>query len=377
MSLTGPEKSVRLFYITYLWAGSHGTDILKAAFDFSDEHLLMKEMGFDQAEFMNPKELFLRLAVNRLRYEQGCYLSDPPFETVSFGDMLGSIRNYCDGFIKEPEQAHLQARFFCFMMYFSPFYLHMDDFRIKMLEDYFEELQEDESPIAKLLIEFESFFFNELVTAETVDYEESFLLHINTFLTLMNYLVYEDKIPLIMDITEYPTSYERAAFSELQQQILAFFKKISRRKDYQWLARCVEPFAADITDAVLPTYKACFNQQYLNVAIVTVPDYFILQTIRDLLHQFTFVNVTYTNQNDPNVDFYITTFQKLLPEGVDKPYFVVPLIKDYDCQTELFELLWAAYKEEMINKITFEALERDLDQNLETIQEVINEDFEE
>lgn len=348
MKIDGNEAMLRMFYTTYLWAGNLGQDILLSKFDFCDERNIMRILHFDKANFMHPREIFLRLAVNRLRAEQGYELEFPKFQTLPFSEFLPALTTYCEKFIADSQQAYLQARFISYMLYFTPFYINIDDFRIQELNDYYEELKDSNNSLIDLIEEYEQFFFTELVPETQADYEESFLLHINLFVTFMNYIIHQGDSPLIMDITRHEHAQEHDTYQELLKRNGDFFRRICRRKNFAWLAACCEDLVEDVTYNILPTFKNCYNHQTLNVGILTIPDYFIMQTIKEVLKQFGFVRIHFTNFDDPNIDFFISTFDTLLPDNLEKPIFIVELIENSGYEKELFAELWQAYRQKIL-----------------------------
>lgn len=350
MKIDGNEAMLRMFYTTYLWAGNLGKDIHQSEFNFCDERKIMRELHFDKANFMHPREIFLRLCVNRLRAEQGYKLELPKFQTLPFSEFLPSLTTYCEKFITDPQQAYLQGRFISYMLYFTPFYININDFRIKELNEYYEELKEAGNSLIDLIEEYEQYFFTELVPETTPDYEESFLLHINLFVTLMNYVIHQGDSPLIMDITRHEHAHEHDAYLELLKRNGDFFRRICRRKNFAWLADCCDDLVEDVTYNILPTFKNCYDNQTLNVGILTIPDYFIMQTVKEVLNQFGFVQVYFTNFDDPNIDFFISTFDVLLPDNLAKPNFIVELIEDSSYEKELFAQLWHAYRQKTLQQ---------------------------
>lgn len=347
MKIVGRESLLRMFYTVYLWAGNHGEDILEGPFDFSAELQLMADNGFDDAEFMHPKEIFLRLAVNRLRSDQGHYLATAPIETLSFSGLIEPIIAYSEQFLTDQLRIQNHARFLCYMLHFTPVYLNIEDFRVTALNDYFEELKAQQSPIAALVEEYEDFFFSELVDTNQIDYEESFLLHINILVTLINYVVHEGNAPMIMNIARHLPPGEEGLFDELKKKNAVFFRKVVRRKDFGWLSKYVNELLIDLTFTVLPTYKETMKKDKLNVAILTTPDYYVSQNIKEMLKQFSFVKIHYANFDSPEIDFFVTTFESLLPAGLEKPYYIVDLVQGDDYQADIFQATWAAYKEKL------------------------------
>lgn len=120
------------------------------------------------------------------------------------------------------------------------------------------------------------------------------------------------------------------------------------QKNFAWLAACCEDLVEDVTYNILPTFKNCYNHQTLNVGILTIPDYFIMQTIKEVLKQFGFVRIHFTNFDDPNIDFFISTFDTLLPDNLEKPIFIVELIENSGYEKELFAELWQAYRQKIL-----------------------------
>lgn len=348
MKITGNEAMIRMFYTTYLWAGNLGRDIHLSQFDFKEEREIMRTLHFDQADFMHPREIFLRLAVNRLRAEQNYPLELPQFKTLPFSEFLPALTTYCEKFIPDATQAYIQGRFISYMLYFTPFYINVDDFRIKELNNYYEELKERGSSLIDLIEEYELFFFSELVPKTHPDYEESFLLHINLFVTLTNYIIHQGDSPLIMDITRHEHEHEHEAYQELLKRNNEFFRRICRRKNFSWLTPCCDDLVEDITYNILPTFKNCYDHQMLNVGILNIPDYFIMQTVKEVLKQFGFVQLFFTNFDDGNIDFFISTFKELLPDNLEKPAFIVELVENSNYEKELFAALWQAYRQKVI-----------------------------
>lgn len=353
MKITGRETLLRMFYTVYLWAGDHGTMLLNS-FDYSfvTEKQLIQQLGWDSKDFMHPQEIFLRLAVNRIRGQQGHFLPDLPLDASCFSDFIQPLETYASSFIPDGQQARCHARFIGYMLYFTPYYLDIDDFRVQELNHYYENLKESQLPIALLAEEYEAFLFSQLIDSEKAQYEESFLLHINVFVTLMNYLVHGGDAPMIMDIARTVTTTDGGLFDDIHSYNQQFFRKIVRRKDFTWLAPALEDLVTDLAYVVIPTYKESLTHDFLNVAILTTPDYWVSQTVKELLKQFAFIKIHYGASDHQEIDFFVTTFECLLPKDLAKPYYVVELVPGSDYQTELFVHLWQAYKAKLIKRQT-------------------------
>lgn len=351
MKITGRETLLRMFYNVYLWAGNHGLEIINADdYPLAAEKDLMQQLRWNKEDFMHPQEIFLRLAVNRIRADQGHFLADPPLETLAFSDFVDPLEAYAASFISDSQQAHYHARFICYMLYFTPYYMNIEDFRVQELNQYYDTLKERNSPVALLVEEYEQFIFSQLIDPDRAQYEESFLLHINVFATLINYLVHGGDAPMIMDIARSVTTVEASVFEELRLQNQQFFRKVVRRKDFTWLSGALDDLITDLTYVMMPTYKESLNHGFLNVAILTTPDYWVSQTVKELLMQFSFIKIHYCSHDRPEIDFFITTFECLLPENLEKPYYVVELVPGIDYQKELFNHLWEAYKTKLMKR---------------------------
>lgn len=348
MRLTGAEVPLRMFYTTYLWLGHHGEDLKSAVGIMTAEVELTKRLTDQFQQFMHPKELTLLLAVHRLRYEQGHWLEELSYPDLGPPAFSAALQQY-GTFITDAAQRKLHLQSLAAVFFLTPLYFEASDFRGQQLLHHFQQLPLD-NPLKALALEFEEYFFRELVNLDATEYQQIDLWRINFYTTLLRYALFPGDLPLISDLTRYIPTEERPLFEQMKRQQKVFFRKIAKRLRYPWLAQTLNAFVEDCSYALFPNYKDCFQRCILKVGIVTSPDYYIQQLVRNLLRQFAFVKVAFTSALDEEMDFFITTFENLLPKNLQKPYFVMDLTQEFHCQTQLFHALWEAYHEKALNQ---------------------------
>lgn len=347
MQLIGSEVPLRMFYTTYLWLGHHGEDLEQEVGPMLREELFAKNLTDKFEQFMHPKEITLLLAVHRLRYEQGHWLEEIPYPDLNTPAFSRELASY-GTFISDQSQRKLHLQSLAAVFFLTPLYFEACDFRGELLLSYFEQLPLD-APLKVLALEFEADFFREMLAINPADYPRLNLWRINFYATLLRYSFFGD-LPLISDLTRYIPTEEQALFDQMKRQFKLFFRKIAKRQRYPWLTPAFFAFIEDCSYALFPHYQDCFQRCVLKVGIVTSPDYYVQQMIRNLLRQFAFVNITFTSALNEEMDFFVTTFENLLPKELHKPYFVMDLTQELHCQTQLFHALWEAYHEKALNQ---------------------------
>lgn len=343
MQIAGPESVVRMFYTTYLWSGSHGSDLLEANVDLQAEQNLAQTLITTCGYFMPPEEIFTRLAVSRIRLEQGFLLDPATRPDISIhGQIETVIKDYLNPLIPDEHQRKSHCQFICYLLYLTTHYTDAADFRIQDLKAFIRNLDFND-PIVETLADYSDFFFNQLAFVTQTDYEQIFLLRLNLFVELVNYCVHQGNAPMILDLTKTVRAVDSASFNYLKERNLSFFQSCPYLQQFPWFKEQLDNFTEDCTHAVFGLYKNCHTQAKLKVYIIPSPDHYVRQTLKELLTQLNFVEVLSTDTNNTAADFYITTFEKLLPP-TNKNYYLVNLIDNRDWQIELFATLWRAYE---------------------------------
>lgn len=348
MAITGSELVLRMFYSTYLWLGNHGEDLSYTTFSLQTEAFLAARLNQGCHHFMHTKEIFLHLSVQRLRYEQGHLLEKEAYPDLLMDELAQSLIPYIQNFICENPQQRLHQLSLNCLFLLTPLYLEID-FRGEILLKYFEKLPE-KNPFKRLVLEFQTYFFQEIITLNTDKYEHLNLWKVNFLVLLLRFDLIAGDIPMISDLSRYVSPMEQPLFNRLKQQLKIFFRKVAKRQTFPWLTKHLNDFVDDCTYALFANYKHGLQHDYLTVGIITSPDHYIQQILNNLMRQFTFVNVVFTTVDDPNVDFFLTTFEDLLPPDCDKPYFLIDLTHEIHCQTQLFNALWEAYHQKALQQ---------------------------
>lgn len=297
---------------------------------------------------MHPKEIFLHLGVQRLRYEQDHCLENSAYPALLVDCFEEVLSPYVNKFLCEKAQQRRHQLSLNSLFLLTPLYLEID-FRGEKLLDYFDQLPKKD-PVKRLVWEFQDYFFNEIVTLGADEYEHLDLWRVNLLTIILRFALIEGDIPMISDLSRYIPPVERSLFDQLKKQHKVFFQKVAKRLNYPWLTKHLNTFVEDCTYALFANYKNCFQRYYLTVGIISSPDHYIQQILNNLMRQFTFVKVVFTTADDPSVDFFLTTFEELLPAGSDKPYFLVNLTHDIHCQTQLFNALWETYHQKTMKQ---------------------------
>lgn len=346
MTITGSELVLRMFYSTYLWLGNHGDDLSYTSFSLQTEALLAPILNQECHHFMHTKEIFLHLSVQRLRYEQGHHLENEVYPDLLMDELAQSLVPYTQSIICESPQQRCHQLSLNYLFLLTPLYLKMD-FRGEILLKYFDGLPE-KSPLKRLVLEFQDYFFQEIITLNTDKYEYLNLWRVNFLVLLLRFDLIAGDIPMISDLSRYVPPLERPLFDQLKRQQKVFFRKVAKRQTFPWLTKHLNDFVEDCTYAFFVNYKHGLQHDYLTVGIITSPDHYIQQILNNLLQQFAFVKVLFTTAEDPEVDFFLTTFEDLLPPDCNKPYFLVDLTQEIQCQAQLFITLWDAYHQKAI-----------------------------
>lgn len=349
MALTGPENMLRSFYTMYLWAGSHGDDLILSNDDFSDEQRLTKILFETVGSFMHPKELLLRLSISRLRFNQGYRLALTHQDLFSQSILRPVLQSYTSRFISDTSQATLHVNYLIQNLYLTSQYTDTMDFRVVELQKFYQS-QSSDCAIITTIDEYCQHFQQNIVES-SVPNSAGYLMKINLLATLLNFEEYQGNNPRIMDLTKHTATDDQEAFYHLLEQNEAFFSTFRLQKRFFWLKHAQDRFSETITHAVFPCYKVTAQQQKLRVALLTSPDHYICQTLTDLLSHLEFVELVAPEKQLKTADFYVTTFTSLLPTDLKTPYFVVDLMEHVDYQTQLFSALWHTYQKKVLAQV--------------------------
>lgn len=344
MTIVGNESILRILYTTYMWAGDHGELLESWSFDFTLEKKITRQLLSAHGTFMHPKELFLRLAVSRIRYEQGHHLQEVQFTELTQSRLCDDISKYTTQFINDSYQQVIHTRYICSLLYLAPYYIDPADFRVQELKRYYDIAQDNHSAV-RIVDDYLSFLFTELLNAQTIDYEETLLLKMNLFVLLLRYIIHRGPAPRIIDLTKHVSDKQNTLFTNLEKQNYTFFQEHIEITTLPWVKDNLATFTEDFTHAVFPVYKEGCKSNQLKVCILSAPDHYVRQTLKELLNQLSFVDLQFSEKVSEEVDFYITTFENLLPANNTTPYFVVDLVDNIDCQTKLFTTLWKNYQQ--------------------------------
>lgn len=344
MMVTGPESSVRMLYSSFLWMGSHGSELTSDR-RFESERELLEKMSISKQNYMNPKEALLVLSVSKLRYLQGYPLQSSPFKGLVLPKTELEVQRYLRSFIPDMEQLRNHLDFIGYQLFYAPYYINEDDGRLPFILQHYHELKDKNDTIYQALLELLEHLEEDNALVD-IDPASELLLKLNIFTTLLTYSIQNGPMPLTLYSLSQSESLSLKAYEELYKSIYLFLTKVSRRKKFTWIKNCQAIFAETLALNILPMTQTLYKKVKLNTAIVPIPNYKMVGELKSFLSQFEFVDINYRSTADEDIDFYITTFEELVPVA-DKPAFIVPLSETPTYHVDLFGALWRTYQQKL------------------------------
>lgn len=326
MELTGREAVIRLVYIKTLWAASLGEDINFSPLSFEKEEALLNEIHSLLPSHLHPKLARLMLCVNRLRNEQKNYLGEAPFEDLLFSQTKPLLEHYFSSLLDSRIQIRRNIEFLNYLFYYYPYCVKNDGQILNPLMLYYAKNIEERDPLCLAIDAFHRYCSKELLQNTLNEQEEKLLLD-NIARTFLNYSIQKNEIPLLFETGNKEQFLQSELYTQLYPAIRKTVRKLSRRKQLEWLATVDGSISKTLCLSLLPHFTV--TDEKVQVGIVAIPNYLYLQQVVKFLSNLSFIDIVFQPQADEPIDLFITTFKELLPANTNDYYLINILNADY------------------------------------------------
>ncbi|GMS53161.1 helix-turn-helix domain-containing protein [Enterococcus raffinosus] len=341
MKVIGNEFEIRMMLHSVIWNGSSGQDIINLNLDPSDELKLLKIIGILDCPTINTNELLTLLTVTKLRIEQKFFVKDLLFDvSLLETDVTIKLKNFL--LEKKVPDSHLSEELFSlfYQLYCHLLFFDVDDIRLKYIKNYYLELEKKEKSLTMCL-------FNELLeeirlNVEIEEDKNYDIILANLFIIVFSFTIKQRVLPTISEFSKNEIITQQEDYKALDF-IKKRLKKVSRRKNFHWITDHFKDFIVYISFAILPYINT--KKKKVNVAIVPLPNHMLINGIKRFLSLFSFVELSFAEENSPEIDLFISTFQRHVPKDCRNCFFVDIRGLNSRSKNELFSVLHQIYQE--------------------------------
>lgn len=334
MELSGHEGVIRLFYIKTLWSASLGDDLNRCELDFTAEDNLVRDLIHVFHLPLHPKLIRLMLCISRLRNVQKSYLVEPPFDDLLFSQITPLLENYLANQLETTEQIKRNVEFFNYLFYYYPYCTKNQSHSVNPLMFYYTKNVEERDPLCLAIDSFYRYCSKELLKNVLGEQEEKMLLN-NIARTFLSYSIQKKKIPLLFETGSKETFMDSQLYCELYPSVKTAIKKLSRRRQLEWLDDVTDSLAKTLCLSLLPLFIV--TDEKIRVGLLSIPNYLYLQHVIKYLQSLNFIEIVFQPQPGDQIDLFITTFKELLPSQNAAHYLLNILNTNYE--TDLLPML--------------------------------------
>lgn len=334
MELTGHEAVIRLFYIKTLWSASLGEDLTRSQLDFTTEENLCRDLISTFRLPIHPQLILLMLCVCRLRNEQNNNLNEAPFDDLLFSQVTPILETYLSKSLTSSVQVKRNVEFFNYLFFYYPYCIKKNAQIVNPLTFYYTKNVEERDPLCLAIDSFYRYCSKELLHNILGEQEEKLLLN-NIARTFLSYSIQKRKIPLLFETGSREKYMQSKLYRKLYPAIRSAIKKLSRRRQLEWLATVTDPLSKTLCLNLLPLFIV--TDEKIRVGLLSIPNYLYLQHIVKFLQSLNFIEIVFHPQPGDQIDLFITTFKELLPSQNSDYYLLNILNTNYE--TELLPLL--------------------------------------
>lgn len=340
MTISGDEAVLRMLYICIFWTVEPG--IVDARFgNYEQESFLLDTLPSCYSTFIHRQGILLILLVNRYRYEHKHEIRLSYFEGLATHTHNQEFIEYLKSYLKDPTELTHQLNFLSYLIYYAFHFVSEDDFRVNYVQQYLVDLRSQKKSIAieldRLMTVIKEKFLPPLMSTSAYALVES-----NVFVTLLNYAIQQGPMPLLIDSTYSSLGTDNTLQTFLQRELKQELQKVCRRKNMCWITACINELSHTLSLTLLPFYSQELEPVKVVVGLTPLPNYTLLHEVKDFLQSLDFVTLKFTSVEHPDVDCYVSSFVKLIPNP-DKPHFIISQKDTLDYQVLLFAKLRHLY----------------------------------
>ncbi|MCB5951555.1 helix-turn-helix domain-containing protein [Enterococcus sp. BWT-B8] len=346
MKITGNEATIRILYFNFFWLTSFGEDFFTV---LNEERRGLELFDSEDKQWMTyvePRQWFLLISINRLRIEKGFYLGVTPFDQLIYPETNFS-------FLEElrvrgvTEKHRLRERdFLSYMLFYWNPFLHANDPRLTYVKSY---MLDKHHPLGELINQFQTFYMG-FLDGITLSEEESDLLHANIFTTFLNHASREASLPLSVDFSYELFKRNHPLFDPLYEKIQDYLVKASQKSQYIWINNCLDHLVYSCTLFLLPFYEKSKNNHQLHVGVILFQNAMVSQSLSRFLAKIPFVQAELiTSSAKEEYDFYIATSPLLLSKNTRRKgnFKLIALNEMENYQAILLSSLLEKYEEKV------------------------------
>ncbi|WP_131773355.1 helix-turn-helix domain-containing protein [Enterococcus hirae] len=346
LTLTGSEILIRIMFFNFFWFVSLGeslddlyfSDDLKALFElYEAEHLKDKYA-------IGKKQAMLHCKINLLRIKEGHFTDIYELTPTSFIPSGTDLEFFYDFFqLANLKLDILEINSLFYLFYYWPFLNSKSDVQLPIVEHSYLQAN---NHLKKVLEEFETHCQKYI---SNFNFHEEPSLHANIYLSLLNFTVFKQKIPLT---TFFISTYIQKKYPMIQilaTKIESYWKKIANRKNFLWLKNCSSELAFIQACLLYPYYTKLEEDYKLKVGFINVSEYLITYEIFNLGEKIPFIEIEKAHLPlTKQYDFYIIGSPLLIPPELDPAkYAVIDFCRYNDFETALYQRLSHAHHEKL------------------------------
>ncbi|MGL9729645.1 helix-turn-helix domain-containing protein [Enterococcus sp. DIV0756] len=335
MKLEGNEYEIRMLFHTVLWSCSLGQGIISVQENVEKEEEVLKKLGFADCPYINTNDILTILLIAKLRIQNNFPVLEPPasidFVPVKTTDVL---LDYLSSFISSTALLEAEVRSIVFQIYFSNLYFHKDDVRVTDIHHYYLEKKKGSKFIPVIDKLFRRLDLN-------TDHNRTLPL-VNLISIFLSFSLNRRPLPWMNEFSDYEVLFPSIAPQKITT-VEAFFSKISCKKEFNWLSKYPPEFYKYVYYILNPyIVEKSLN---VKVAIVPIPNHRIMSELDHFLSLFSFVDVSYNDQADSDIDLFISTFESLVPDETTSFFLVSTNELSLETKNHLFSIMYKLYFE--------------------------------
>lgn len=340
LTFKGDERLIRITLFNFIWAASRGTEksLNVLAKQPIDEALLFLQHEIPLLQdYVGRREIHLFAEIMYQRIRQGYYVvDDTRYEEAKFSENQRVKTTLVEHLAIPAEHLDAEFHFIQFMMFYAPTFQFAEDVRIAQMPSFSGHGQ----VLMPLLYKLDDYWAAEILPGDS-SFPDNKVVHGNLFNVLFCYYIFPKRIPTLFLLMSYFRRKQTTCYKYLKEKYSVFLKKMSRRKDLQWLSTCYEDLADLFAWLTLDIFEEHQFREKLQVALVMESNYLFSQEIKGFLKDLSFIElIPFSPEHLPKTDFLITSSAMLIPEENHLPYVVFNF---FDGETN-YEKLYANLK---------------------------------
>lgn len=335
MKLEGNEYEIRMLLHTILWSCSLGQGIISVQEEMKKEEEVLKKLGFADCPYINTNDILTILLIAKLRIQSNSTVLESP-ASIDFvpAKATSVLIDYLSSLVPSTACLNAEVRTLLFQIYFSNLYFHKDDVRVTDIHHYYLEKKKESKFIPVIDKLFRRLDLN--------TYPNRTLPLVNLISIFLSFSLNRRPLPSMNEFSDYEVLFPRIVPQKITA-VESFFSKLSCKKEFNWLSKYPPDFYKYVYYILNPyIVKRSFN---VKVAIVPIPNHRIMSELDHFLSLFSFVDVSYNDRADSDIDLFISTFESLIPDEASSFFLVRTNELSLEAKNHLFSIMYKLYFE--------------------------------